>query len=78
VKLLKANGSIVWRVEDEGPGIEEIDKVFKPFYTTKPYGTGLGLPLARRFMRNLGGDVKVRNRPEGGTLVEIYVTEVES
>ena len=75
VRLLKENGSIVWRVEDEGPGIEELEKVFKPFYTTKPYGTGLGLPLARRFMRNLGGDVKIQNRPEGGTLVEIYVSE---
>ncbi len=75
IKLLNSSGSIVWRIEDEGPGVKEVEKVFKPFYTTKPYGTGLGLPLARRLMRNLGGDVKIRNRPGGGAVAEIYVTE---
>ncbi|RLJ69980.1 two-component system NtrC family sensor kinase [Hydrogenivirga caldilitoris] len=78
IKLFKNNGSIFWRIEDEGPGIKDMDKIFKPFYTTKPYGTGLGLSLARRLIRNLGGDVKIRNKPDKGTVVEIHVSEVKN
>ncbi len=75
IVLKKENGNIVWRIQDNGKGIpeEEIEKVFKPFYTTKKYGTGLGLPLARRFVRNLGGDIKIYSSEGKGTTVEIYL-----
>ncbi|WP_457600763.1 ATP-binding protein [Hydrogenivirga sp.] len=75
IELLKEGGQIVWKVKDEGEGIEDTEKVFKPFYTTKTYGTGLGLPLARRFMRNLGGDVKIQSEPGKGTVVSIEISE---
>ena len=79
IKLERANGNIVWKVKDSGPGIpeEELDRVFKPFYTTKDYGTGLGLPLARRLMRNMGGDVRIYSEPGKGTTVEIYINRRE-
>ena len=75
IRLERVNGSVVWRIRDSGPGIpeEDMEKVFKPFYTTKEYGTGLGLPLARRLMRNMGGDVKIYSEPGKGTTVEIYI-----
>lgn len=76
VSLFKENGNVIWRVEDTGPGIpkKDMDKVFKPFYTTKRYGTGLGLPLARRFIRNLGGDIKIYSEEGKGTTVEIILS----
>lgn len=54
--------------EDDGPGIASPEKVFDPFYTTKPpgQGTGLGLTLVHRFQTEFGGSISVANRPEGG------------
>jgi signal transduction histidine kinase len=51
---------------DSGPGIAEEDreKVFQPFFTSKPKGTGLGLGLSRNIMRAHGGDL-VLAKPEG-------------
>ena len=76
VTLTRNDGQIIWRIRDTGPGIprEEIEKIFKPFYTTKKYGTGLGLPLAKRFIRNLGGDIKILSEEGRGTTVEITVS----
>ncbi len=50
---------IVTRVTDTGPGIpaELHHQIFEPFYSTKPDGTGLGLPIARRIALAHGGDV---------------------
>ena len=55
-------------VEDEGPGIPEADleKVFLPFYTTRPEGTGLGLAISLRIAEAHGGSLKAENRPGGG------------
>ena len=57
---------IMVRIIDNGPGIpfEKIDKIFDPFYTTKPpgQGTGLGLDLSRRLIRCYNGDINVRSK----------------
>jgi len=55
-------------VEDEGPGLSHPERVFEPFYTTKPVGegTGLGLALVHRSMDLFGGSVRAENRPAGG------------
>ena len=61
-------------VADEGPGIpkQEMDKVFEPFVrlddsrNRSTGGTGLGLSIARNIARSHGGELKLRNRPEGG------------
>ncbi len=78
VSLSKENSYIVWRIKDSGVGIrkEDIPKVFKPFYTTKPYGTGLGLSLAKRLIKGAGGDIKIHSEEGRGTLVEITIREV--
>ena len=77
ISLLKNDGSVVWVVEDEGKGIpeEELKNIFKPFYTTKELGTGLGLTLARRFVRNMGGDISLSSAEGRGTRVEIRISE---
>jgi signal transduction histidine kinase len=55
-------------VRDTGCGIppEMMDRLFTPFATTKPTGTGLGLSLSSRILKEHGGDVTASNRPEGG------------
>jgi signal transduction histidine kinase len=53
---------------DNGPGIpdETRAKLFRPFFTTKPSGTGLGLAVVQKIIVQHGGQVEARNRPEGG------------
>ena len=52
-------------IMDEGPGIAQVDKIFNPYFTTKEQGTGLGLPLARKIILDMGGDLRADNRGEG-------------
>jgi two-component system, NtrC family, sensor kinase len=60
-------------VEDTGEGIpaENLPRVFEPFFTTKPHGTGIGLPLARKFVEINRGTIVVHNGARSGTMVEI-------
>jgi len=63
------------RVEctDTGPGFPDtdIDRVFEPFFSTKPRGTGLGLAICQRIMATHGGDIRVENRRAGGARVTV-------
>ncbi len=56
-------------VDDEGPGIgaEIEDSICRPFFSTSTRGTGLGLNIARRACRLLGGELSWQNRSEVGT-----------
>src|ERR1700755_726022 len=59
-------GGIEIRVTDNGNGIPQniVDKIFQPFFTTKPpgQGTGLGLSLAYDIIKANGGDIKVKTK----------------
>jgi signal transduction histidine kinase len=78
VALLPADDRLVVRIDDDGPGIpeERQEAVFKPFVrleesrSRETGGTGLGLTVARSVVRAHGGDIALRNRPEGGLRVE--------
>jgi two-component system sensor histidine kinase HydH len=56
-------------VEDEGAGIpkEHLDRIFQPFFTTKPQGTGLGLAITHQIVKDHGGDIKVESTQGNGT-----------
>jgi PAS domain S-box-containing protein len=62
------------RVLDNGPGIpaEVLPKLFRPFFTTKVNGTGLGLAVVQKILLQHGGRVEAQNRSEGGA--EFIVT----
>ena len=62
-------------VSDTGSGIREdlIDKVFQPFFTTKPKGTGLGLAISRQMIEQHEGSIAVANRPGGGVVFNILL-----
>lgn len=55
-------------VADSGPGVpeHERERVFEPFHTTKEEGTGLGLPIARRIVREHGGSLVLTQAKGGG------------
>ena len=60
-------------IEDSGPGMsaEQMNQVFKPFFTTKSTGLGIGLPLARRIIDRLGGEISFSSREGSGTRVQL-------
>lgn len=66
-------GMAVVRVRDNGPGLSAgvSEQVFKPFFTTKATGTGLGLALAQKIAVTHNGLVAASNRPEGGAAFEL-------
>jgi two-component system sensor histidine kinase HydH len=64
----KSNDMVSLSVLDSGPGIPGaiLDRLFQPFATNKPHGTGLGLYLSARILEEHGGTISAANRPEGG------------
>ncbi len=62
-------------VKDSGPGIppDKLTRVFEPFYTTKPGGTGLGLPIAQRIVAEHGGRLEIESTPGVGTTAAVVL-----
>ena len=66
-------------ISDRGPGISTVDRdrVFDPFFTTKTHGSGVGLAVSRRFVREAGGTLTIRSRDGGGTRMTIRLRGAE-
>ena len=69
VEAFRQDGIPVITVSDNGSGIvpEALDKVFVPFFTTKPKGSGIGLSVCRQIMNRHGGNIMVASEIEKGT-----------
>jgi signal transduction histidine kinase len=73
VSLWREAHEMVVRFADSGPGLRDPERVFDPFYTTKPVGKGTGLGLSATYgvIQDHNGQITCYNRPEGGAAFEI-------
>ncbi|HSG54249.1 MAG TPA: ATP-binding protein [Paracoccaceae bacterium] len=78
ISLRHQDERVLLEVADTGPGIEEPEKIFDPFYTTKAVGAaegmGLGLSISYGLVQSFGGAIRGRNRPEGGAIFTVELT----
>lgn len=67
------NNCVKIKIADTGAGIhnDDIEKIFEPFFSTKPKGTGLGLAVSYGIIKNHQGDIKVSSKPSQGTCFTI-------
>lgn len=67
--------SLQIEISDTGKGIDEhvLDKIFRPFFTTKPKGTGLGLAITKQLVEQNGGNIRVSSNRGGGTTFRIIL-----
>ncbi len=79
VGLSREDGRVVLTVRDRGKGVPEglAEKVFDPFFTDKIHGSGIGLPLSRRFVEAAGGTLTLRPRDGGGTEARVALPVLE-
>ena len=74
LRALRGKDSVVFEVEDSGPGVANPDNLFVPFFTTKPGGSGIGLVLARQVAEAHGGTLTLRNRDDAsGCLARLVI-----
>jgi signal transduction histidine kinase len=62
-------------VIDQGPGFppEHMERLFAPFFTLRPGGTGLGLTIAKRIVEDMGGMIRLSNVAAGGAQVSVWL-----
>jgi signal transduction histidine kinase len=73
VSLWREADEVIVQFADSGPGLRDPERVFDPFYTTKPVGKGTGLGLSATYgvIQDHKGQITCYNRPEGGAAFEI-------
>jgi signal transduction histidine kinase len=78
IKTIRDRGNVVILFSDTGPGIKEPQRVFDPFYTTKPVGkgTGLGLSICFGIIQEHNGKILCYNCQEGGAVFRVELPAV--
>src|SRR6267143_1090361 len=78
IKTIRDRGNVVILFSDTGPGLKDPQRVFDPFYTTKPVGkgTGLGLSICYGIVQEHGGKILCYNRQEGGAVFRVELPAV--
>ncbi|RII31146.1 MAG: hybrid sensor histidine kinase/response regulator [Geobacter sp.] len=73
IVISSENGKVVVKVGDSGKGIpaEVLPNIFKPFFTTKTRGTGMGLPVVQRIARIYDGNISVEKTSPDGTVFRL-------
>jgi len=73
--LNAAEGMLKLTIADNGSGFPDqlLARAFEPYMTTKPKGTGLGLPIVKKIVEEHGGKISIENQPQGGTCVSILL-----
>ena len=75
VRLHQRETAGVVEIADNGVGIqpEHREKIFLPFYTTKPTGTGLGMAIVKKIMDLHGGEIEIDSAPGQGTTIRLII-----
>jgi signal transduction histidine kinase len=73
VRSRRGENGVIVQFSDNGPGVREPERVFDPFYTTRPVGKGAGLGLSACYgiIQEHHGTIQCANRVEGGTTIQI-------
>jgi signal transduction histidine kinase len=68
-------GGVVVEIGDTGPGVapEILDRLFEPFATSRPGGTGLGLPISLRIVQGHNGELRIESTPGVGTTATVWL-----
>ena len=69
IKTEKDKNNIIIKIKDNGPGMPEevVNKMLKPFYTSKEKGTGLGLYITHKLVKKYNGEIKIESKKGEGT-----------
>jgi len=73
IVVQKSASGVTIDVADDGPGVPlaRREEIFKPFHSSKDYGTGIGLAFSRKVVESHGGTIRVTDRPGGGVCFRI-------
>jgi signal transduction histidine kinase len=73
---LDDRGRVEVCVADTGAGIPagQIERIFEPFHTTKPHGTGLGLAVCRTIITAHAGELRATNNPDRGACFRVTLS----
>lgn len=82
--MIDGSDALTLRVRDHGPGIPEalLKRVTEPFFRVESSrnrdsgGTGLGLAITKDLVESMGGELRLRNHPNGGLEVELIVPRI--
>ncbi len=77
--IIVEGDEVVLTVRDSGPGIDDLDALFEPFYTTKKpgEGVGLGLAISSGIVKDLGGRLSARNGERAGAVFEVRLPALD-
>jgi len=80
VTAFRQGDAVCIQFRDQGEGVPPalLERLFEPFVTTKPGGTGLGLAVTREIILNHGGDLRVVNEPDGGANFAVILPITEA
>jgi C4-dicarboxylate-specific signal transduction histidine kinase len=72
ISAREEDSELIVRVEDSGLGLdaETVEKIFNPFFTTKPHGIGMGLSISHSIIESHGGHLQAFPRPTGGAIFQ--------
>ena len=75
VDMAASDRMVAVTIRDTGVGIEpsKISAVFDPYYTTKQHGSGLGMMIVQRIVRDHGGEIEIRSERGRGTAITVYL-----
>jgi signal transduction histidine kinase len=72
----KAEGYVLIKIKDDGPGLPKKEDVFDPFFSTKAQGSGLGLAIAQQIVKSHQGCLTAKNSEEGGAVFELKLKAI--